>query len=299
MASKSPLSGLIIRAAQIRQRGLGYIYAADPKQEAQDIPHAVTFRYKDGIFIKGAANFDAHSLAVIAKPEVGLVAISGAGYYSAVMASGTRTGDIVADALPPPLAPRTGGLRRVAAIEGRAFAAGLRGIVYRFDDERRWVRIDDGLPYGFNIQAIHGFSETEVYAAGREGAMWQYDGRRWIERDSPTSATLTTIKCASDGFAYVAGHGGVLLRGRGDSWNAIEQSATDEIIWGLEWYADHLYVSTMTGVFRLEGANLEPVDFGDDKPKTSYQLSAADGELWSSGEFDLMSFDGTKWSRIV
>ena len=299
MPSKNPLSGLMIRAAQLRQRGWGYIYAADPTQEAQGVPHAVTFRYKDGSFTKGAANFDAHSLAVIATPEVGLVAIAGPGHYSAVMASGTRTGDIIADALPPPMIPRTGGLRRVVAIQGRAFAAGLRGMVYRFDDNKRWTRIDAGLPDTVEIQAIDGFNDTDVYVVGRAGAIWHYDGRRWLERNSPTAATLTAVTCASDGLVYAAGHGGVLLRGRSDTWDAITHAATNDIIWDLEWYADHLYASTMTGVFRVADSKLVPVDFGKDQPKTCYQLSQADGELWSSGEFDLMSFNGSTWSRIV
>jgi hypothetical protein len=299
MSSNTPLAGLIIRTAHVRQRGLGYIYAADPKKEQQEIPHAITFRYKDGLFTQGSANFDALSLAVIAKPEVGLVAVSGAGYYSAIMSSGTLTGDIIADASPPPPNPRTGGIRGVTEVGGRAYAAGLRGIAYMFNDDRKWLRIDEGLPDTFNIQAIHGFNEQEVYAVGREGEMWQSDGRSWTRRELPTSVTLTTVRCATNGLVYVAGHGGVLLVGRGDSWLLVDQTATKEIIWDTEWFKDNLYVSTMSNLFRLAGADLESVDFGKDTPKSFYQLSSADGEMWVNGEFDIMSFDGIKWTRIV
>ena len=85
-----PLKGLIMRTAVARLPGLGYIYAADPKKEAEEIPHAITFKYKDGTFTRGEANYDAHSLTLVSQPEFGLIAVSGAGYYSAIMSVGQR-----------------------------------------------------------------------------------------------------------------------------------------------------------------------------------------------------------------
>jgi hypothetical protein len=98
---------------------------------------------------------------------------------------------------------------------------------------------------------------------------------------------------------YVAGHDGVLLIGRSDTWHVVDQIATRDIIWDTDWFKDHLYVSTMSNLYRLAGTDLEPVDFGEDRPRSCYQLSSVDAELWSNGEFDLMSFDGIKWTRIV
>ncbi|WLH10166.1 hypothetical protein PSH58_14705 [Pseudomonas hefeiensis] len=295
----TPLKGLIMRTAVVRLPGLGYIYAADPKKEADEIPHAITFKYKDGTFTRGEANYDAHSLAVVSQPELGLISISGVGYYSAIMASGTTTGDIFDDSTPAPQEPRTGGIRAVAAINGKAFAVGLRGMVYRFDGPKRWVRVDDGLPKTFNVQAIHGFSDTEIYAVGRDGAIWLFDGRHWRPCESPTSVTLTSVRCAPDGAVYIAGHHGVLLQGRKDMWSVIDQTVVSDNIWDLEWFIDALYVSTMSNVYRLKQSQLEPVNFGDDPPASCYQLSAGTDVMWSNGEFDLMSFDGVEWTRIV
>lgn len=295
----TPLNGLIIRTAIARQPGLGFIYAADPQKEADEIPHAIIFKYKDGVFTRTDANYDAHSLALVSQPGLGLIDVSGAGYYSAIMASGTSTGDIFDDSTPAPKTPRTGGIRSVATIDGRAFAVGLRGMVYRFDDPKHWTRIDDGLPDTFNAQAIHGFPGAEIYAVGREGAIWLFDGRNWQPCESPTSVTLTSVKCAPNGVVYVAGHRGVLLQGRNNLWSVVDHSETSDDIWDLEWFMDGLYVSTMSNVYRLENSRLEPVNFGDDRPKSCYQLSAGEGVMWSNGEFDLMSFDGTQWSRIV
>lgn len=297
--ANTPLTGLIIRTAAARRPGLGFIYAADPKKEADGIPHAITFKYKDGTFTRGEANYDAHSLAVVSHPELGLISVSGPGYYSANMASGMSTGDIFDDSFPPPRKPRTGGIRSVAAVDGRAFAIGLRGIVYRFDGPKRWTRIDDGLPESFNGQAIHGFSQQELYAVGREGSMWQFDGRDWVSRDLPTSVTLTSILCTPQGKVYVGGHHGLLLEGRNDSWSLVDHQQTADDIWDLEWFANSLYLSTMKDVYQLNGQQLQAVDFGADPPRSCYQLSAGNEVMWSNGEFDIMQFDGTNWSRIV
>lgn len=297
--SETPLKGLIIRTAVARKAGLGFIYAADPRKEADEIPHAINFKYKDGVFTRGEANFDASSLAVVSKPELGLIAMSGAGYYSANMASGMSGGDIFQQSTPAPLKPRTTGIRSVATVAGQAYAIGLRGMVYRFDGPKCWTRIDDGLPETLDGQAIHGFSGSEIYAVGRDGAMWQFDGSNWLRRDLPTSVTLTCVHCAGDGNVYVGGHRGTLLRGRRDSWELLNHGETEDNIWDVDWFIDKLYVSTMSHVYRLDGSTLVEVDFGADRPKTCYQLSVGEGVMWSVGEFDIMVFDGTRWSRVV
>lgn len=296
---ESPLSGLVIRTAVVRRPDVGYIYAADPKKERDEVPHAITFRWSGGTFKQGATNYDAHSICLISKPDVGLVDIAGAGYYSVVTGKGNTSGDIIDNSRPAAKQKRIGGFRSVEEIDGQAYAIGLRGMVYRLDQPKLWARIDEGLPNTFNGQAIHGFDGADLYAAGRDGQLWQFDGKKWTARELPTNANLTAVRCAGDGNVYVAGHGGMLLRGREDAWEAIRHEETNDDIWDLEWFDRRLYVSTMHAVYRLNNNAFEKVDFGADPPKSCYQLSAAHGVMWSNGEFDIMSFDGQKWTRVV
>ena len=86
--------------------------------------------------------------------------------------------------------------------------------------------------------------------------------------------------------------------GRGDEWRAIRHESTIEDIWGLAWFNDSLYLSTMRAVYRLKDDVLELVDFGDDLPATCYHLAAGDGVLCSIGEKDVMMFDGQQWERL-
>jgi hypothetical protein len=194
---------------------------------------------------------------------------------------------------------RFGSFRSVANIAGRAHAVGLRGMVYRLDEWVRWARIDEGLPRVFDIEAIHGFDDSELYAVGLRGAMWERAAGKWERREAPTNVHLNAVSCAGDGAVYVGGHKGILLRGRHDAWTVIEHQAFSDDIWDLEWFDGVLYVSTMAGVYRLHEDKLERVDFGADVPKSTYRLSAAKDVLWSIGRRDVMSFDGKRWARVV
>lgn len=296
---KSALSGLLVRTAVVRNQETGYIFAANPKLEEDEIEHTVFFKWDSGQLIKGSLNYSAITCCLVSLPEWGIMMVEGAGGYGYATASARFHGDIVDEGEPPRSYPRYGGFRYVSEIKGKAYAVGYRGMAYRFDAVSKWTRIDEDLPRDFNIEAIHGFSASDIYAGGRHGEVWKFDGRRWTRCDLPTNLYLTRVKCAGDGAVYVAGHNGILIRGRDQAWEIIDHETTSDDIWGIEWFEGSLYISTMSNVFRLSGDKLQPIDFGDDSPSTCYQLNAAEGVMWSVGEEDIMSFDGKTWARII
>lgn len=295
----NPLSGLVIRSAVVRQPDLGFILAGDPKKEAQEIPHTIAFRWNSGTFNRGEAKFSAHSCCIIENPEYGVVKIAGPGFYSVETRSGVTAGNIFDDSQPDPKEPRYGDIRSVSEIGGKAYAVGSEGMVYRLDQLTKWIRIDEELSRSFDIEAIHGFDAFDMYAVGFLGELWHFNGQNWTKRELPTNVNLTAVKCAGDGAVYIAGHDGILIRGREHTWAIIDHEEMTDDVWDLEWFEGELYVSTMSCVYRLKEEELELVDFGDDPPKTCYHLSAAKGVIWSIGEYDIMSFDGQTWRRIV
>jgi len=297
--STSPLDGLVVRTAVVVRVDLGFIYACDPKKEEEEIPRTITFRWTSGVFERGECNYDAHTACITQYPEPGLVDASGQGYYSINTRNGMMTGDVFENSQPPPRKRRITGIRSVSEIAGKAYAVGYQGMVYRLDRLNKWTRIDNGLPESFDIDAIHGFDDSDIYAVGLSGQLWHFNGTEWTKQELPTNKNLSTVKCAGDGTVYLAGHEGMLIRGRKNRWAIIEHAMAPDDIWDIEWFEGELYVSTMSGVYRLKDDTLEPVDFGNDPPKSTYQLSAAKGVMWSNGEYDVMSFDGKKWSRIV
>jgi hypothetical protein len=287
---------LTIRTGFVWKKDFGYLLACDPATE-EDSPHAKLLAWNQGKFSETWVKFNAHSICRILSPERGVVVVAADGHYG-VFHRAVHVGSIFRESQPPPQGTRYASLRAVAEIDGHAYAVGLRGMAYRLDKIDEWTRIDDGLPESFNVEAIDGFNAAEMYAVGSKGAMWQHNGQTWTRRDLPTNANLTTIKCAGDGQVYVGGHAGILIRGRDSIWEIIDQDDVEDDIWDLEWYQDAVFVSTLSGAYRLAGSTLESLHFGDEKPKSFYQLSARDGVLWSIGETDVLSFDGASWSRI-
>lgn len=296
---ETPLKGLVIRTALVRRPDLGFIYACDARREEAAQAHTFVFKWKAGVFTRGQSNYNAHSVCLIQTPELGLVDISEPGYYSVETQKGVITGDIIQNSQPSPDSPRFGGIRSVSEIATKAYAVGYQGMVYRLDELRTWTRIDEGLSGNLKLEAIHGFDDSDLYAVGLHGELWHYNGNTWAKRDLPTNQNLNMVKCVQDGSVYIAGHGGILIRGTGETWKIIEQKQTKDHLWDVEWFNGQVYVSTMRNVFRLHEEELEPVAFGDDAPKSCYQLSSANGVMWSNGEFDIMSFDGQRWTRIV
>jgi hypothetical protein len=297
---KPPLKGLVIRTATLVTSHIGFIFACDLKKEKKEIPHAIVFTWSNGNFGRGECNYNAMSACGIAHPALGAVYISEAGYYSACTQAATTTEDIFANSAPPPKKRRARGIRSVSSVSGTAYAVGIRGMVYRLDRADMWTRIDDGLPDTFDAQAIHGFDASDLYAVGFGGQVWHYDGSRWERRELATNLNLTAVKCAGDGTVYIGGHGATLFQGRQDQWTVLKyEDEIAEDIWDLEWFQGALYISTLESVFCLKQSTLQAVDFGKDKPKSCYQLSATKDVLWSNGEFDVMAFDGKAWTRIV
>lgn len=299
MSQPVAFKNLIVRTAVVIARRYGYIYACDPRREKKGEPHTYVFAWDDGQVERGEGNYDAHSVCLIEDPDRGSVDIAEAGYYTADTDDDRVTQDLFANSAPTPASKRARGLRAVRDIAGRAYAIGLRGMVYRLDAIERWTRIDEGLPQSFDGQAIHGFGHEDVYAVGRAGQIWRFDGRRWRAERAPTKANLNAVVGAPDGTVYAGGHGGVLLRRRRGTWSQIEHEGMNHNIWDLEWFAGTLYVSTLDGVFFLDGDHLRPVAYGKHTPRSTYQLSSNGGVMWSSGETDIMELDGKAWTRIL
>ena len=177
--------------------------------------------------------------------------------------------------------------------------------VYRRDTANSWVMFgpgDDGEPENFvcGFEAIDGFSGKDIYAAGWEGEVWHYDGRSWSPRDTPTTLAFHCLRCADDGQVYAVGQRGLILRGRGHRWELVPHEATEDDLWGCEWFQDRLFVATTHVLYELRGDDLVPVDHGEvPPPATCYHLSAADGVMWSIGAEDVLQLDQNGWSLII
>lgn len=284
----------------VRFADLAYVSLVCDKAAGQKEEHSHVVEWDDGDWCSEDemnVEWNTVGVAVAAKPlEQGIILGPG----GQIMCNGS--GDFHIESVGDDVADRGGVLRGIRTIGERVYAVGMGRQVYRRDQKGKWSAIDKGLAptdggvVGF--EAIDGFDEKTITAVGWEGEIWRYTGRSWKQLKSPTELILTDVCCAGDGTAYACGQMGTVLRGKDDKWEAIEHGAITDNIWGLCWFNDKLYLSTMDAVYTLEGDKLELVDFGEDVPDTCYHLSAADGVMWSIGGSDIMAFDGKAWARI-
>jgi hypothetical protein len=198
---------------------------------------------------------------------------------------------------------KSGFLRCARTIGGRAYIAGMDRQVYRRSTKLRWEALDAGLPGDddevVSFEAIDGFSENEIYAVGRKGEIWRYDGKRWHQIETPTNLILLGVHCAADGVVYACGQVGMLLRGRNDEWEVVEQTATEQDFWDVIWFKGSLYLATREVLYVLRNGEMAPADYGDeDIPFSFYRFTATPDVLWTIGSKDVMRFDGATWSRV-
>lgn len=296
MIKKNDFKKLAIRVAVLIRPDYGFIYAADLIKERKSIPHTNIFSWDSGKVKEGRINYNAHSACLIRFPEQGVVDVSESGYYTVNSGSGTFIGNLFNNSSSS-IPSLSGGIRSVSEINGIAHVVGEEGIVFKLEDVNKWKYIGNGLLKTFDVEAIHGFNESDVYAVGNRGQVWHYNGEKWKNIKVPTSKNLLAIKCVPDGSVYVAGRDGLLLKGKLGKWKEIELSITDNI-WGIEWFNDALWISTFTNVYQLKNHDLIPANFGKVKP-SCYKLIAIESQMWSVGEFDIMSFDGKKWEKLI
>lgn len=277
-----------------RFRDLVYLCVQDKELCKDDVVHSRLVAFDQGELAPAGdvTNWNTAAMCVVKKPKEKMIAISEDGDVL------TYVGGSVKEEV---IKPKPTVLRGMGVVDGYAVVCGMKRQVYKRTGENSWTAMHAPAPAAkenAGFEDICGFSEKEMYAAGWEGEIWEWDGSKWLNRASPTNVILTGICCGGDEKVYVCGQDGTLIRGRHGVWEIIELENMTDDFWDVCWFKDRIYLATMTMLFEYRrGEFFLPVEFGDDAPETCYRLTAADGVLWSIGSGDVFSFDGTHWTR--
>jgi hypothetical protein len=286
---------LVIRTGVVRYSDLGFIAASNRVLDSDESGNGIILTWDSGAW--GATDpfsWAPTSSCFSVEPKRNFVVIGGDDNFAICGGGDFITGNILAQLKPS----KDGLVRSVKDINGWAYAVGYGGLVVKRNGLAEWTRVDAGMGNGARLEAIHGFSEQEMYAVGVDGAIWMFERDSWRSIPSPTNVILSCVCCAGDGAVYAGGQDGLLLRGVKDQWVVMEQDVTRAHIWDLEWFRGRLYASTYSAIYELTANGLAPVDLKSKQPNTTYHLSSCDDALWSVGELDIVSFDGKKWSPI-
>jgi hypothetical protein len=206
-----------------------------------------------------------------------------------------------------------GVIRAASLIDNWLVAVGMCRQAYslRSDDltaAPRWRRIDQatlsppsaGRAVGFNT--VDGLSTHEIYAAGLQGEIWAWTGDTWTRVDSPTNVSLECMAHDSNGFIYVGGRNGILLRGRGEQWEPVEHDSTDVDFWCAHWFMGRLLLASTRAVFELGSDNrLTPILDANKIPSvTCGWITSLGNKVYSIGPAHvLQSVDLKTWVPVA
>jgi hypothetical protein len=263
-----------------------------------------------GIWVRGSwrileSAYPLRSQTALAVPETAIISISDIGNVRRSTPRGGEDEARIGDFSGKRVLGRTR-LNEVRECHGAAYTVGTRRSAYKRVRDSQWICIDDGCYSGREFRAgfesIHGFSEQEIYAVGRNGEIWQYDGTHWHQRDSPTNAWLNQIVCAEDGFAYAVGARGTIVKGRNDRWGLLPGIAEGYEFWSVEDYEGRIFLTanTMLLLVLSDAGDVELIDFGDcPVPTSAYHLAKGAGSLYCFGSKDIRKYDGVEWEEIL
>lgn len=298
--------GESITTGVLRKKNFGYLLVSVDELVKENVSFSRIYSVKDNTFGSLDVDWLACSATVCSIPDERLFAVAQKSGLIQVLGGGEKKIENLSEAQKG-FKRKPGLMREIRCIAGgRAYAVGTGRQAYRREaagvwqciDE--WSQIDSKKLVDYSFESIDGFSEEEIYTVGWEGEIWLYNGKKWSQINSPTNLTLHKVKCAEDGFVYIGGKNGMLIRGRKKKWEVVKHERTEEDIWGLEWFDGKLYASTVSLLYHLDGDKLELANYGEaGTPGTCYHLSVADGVMWSIGAHDVMEFDGKMWKRIL
>jgi len=101
--------------------------------------------------------------------------------------------------------------------------------------------------------SVGGTDANNVYACGRSGAMFHFNGLGWSEVDMGTTSDIVDIKNI-DGTLYAVGHKGKIWNNTGSSWNSMT-TGTSESIFCIGEFQDEIYAGGYDGtLLELSGS---------------------------------------------
>jgi hypothetical protein len=117
---------------------------------------------------------------------------------------------------------------------------------------------------------------------------------------------LQDVCCAGDGCVYACGRMGLLIRQTSIGWHQLRQNTLKETILRLAWFQDQLFALTDNAVYVVESRISSTGEEAfwlrrSDPPKMVKRysdLKTAGDSLWALGPKDILSYDGTTWTRV-
>lgn len=238
--------------------------------------------------------------------------------FNSVVGFFQKGGDQYDETLPPPPTEGGGVMSQLRLIDGKLYAAGTVGCIFRRNGKNSWELLDKGLnsqhaadhreegaSWSEALRKTNGQTRTnaingragKIFSAGQRGEVFFLKKDRWTRVESHTNATLRDIAVNDAGTFYICGRNGTLIVGDEHGFSPIRTSI-DDYFKSMAFFNGELYIGGSQGLYKLSGDYVQPVRTNQSAPFNCVELDAYDGELLVVSDRWFLVFDGTTWRRI-
>jgi hypothetical protein len=204
-------------------------------------------------------------------------------------------------------------VKNLVNINGVVFGVGAARKITKRNGANDWSLISQSIQTeevsykGFSD--LDGFNENDLYAVGGKPDIWRFDGLEWHQLDVIDSAFMPEcVCCASDGYVYIGGAWGMIVRGRGDEWESymeVKESGQfkNSTFFSAVNYKGRIFFGSEKGVFVIDenSPTLEykKYDFeGQISPFPAKKMDVGHGLMMCASENKVAIFDGEQWKVI-
>ncbi len=207
------------------------------------------------------------------------------------------------------------GVSGIKMIDGKVYGVSVARSVAVRNKASDWEKISSETMWNNELSAlsngfadIDGFSKDDLYAVGGNADVWRYDGKDWIPLDVVSDMLPRTVCCAEDGFVYIGGVWGDVLRGRGDEWEYYIPKNANKDYGGASRgftrsvsYQGRVYLSGESiGTYYIDhnsdNITPQPYDFnGEIEPFSARFMSVGYGKMMFANQYRIALYDGEKW----
>ena len=226
-----------------------------------------------------------------------------------------KGGEQYDEVLPESLGDGAGIMSQLRLIDGRLYAAGYGGCIFKRISKNNWETLSAGLNIGAadsytdsrtdaannsnkktRINAING-KRGKVFCAGHRGEVFFLNGNEWVRVESNTNAILYDIQIDESGDVYISGKGGTLIKGNEQGFRVLPTNIDDYFV-SMAFFNNVLYVGGTKGLYQLKNDVLHPVVTNQNFSFNCVELDAYDGQLLVVSDRWFLVFDGKSWLRV-
>lgn len=150
-----------------------------------------------------------------------------------------------------------------------------------------------------DLYGVFGLSSSAVWAVGAGGLVVRYDGNRWSDMASGADVDLYSVWASGPDNVFAVGQGGIIRHYDGNAWSTMSIGVTVDLSAVFGTAADHVVAVSTTGTFlRYDGNTWSIMGTADGRSFIDLWGLAADDYYAAGFGGALWHYDGSSWSGV-